>query len=87
MLKTVRCETLCCCVSRFYCTSSKAINKCREGCCEKCLEVTFQEESSTFSETDSVIWESKSERTENSSTEANSISSDVCNLLRIINTN
>ena len=74
--KRVKEETLCCCVSRFYCTSSKTLDKCREGCCGKCAEVIIQEESSTSSESDPEIWESKSETTEKSSTDDSKVSSD-----------
>ena len=34
--KQVKSESLCCCESKFYCTSSNTLQKCQTGCCGKC---------------------------------------------------
>ena len=36
--KRVKHSDQCCCVSKFFCTSSKNVDKCKNGCCGKCLE-------------------------------------------------
>ena len=35
---------LCCCVSKFYCSTSKTLESCPEGCCGKCLIVISVDE-------------------------------------------
>ena len=46
-------STLCCCVSKFYCSKSTNLDKCIEGCCGKCL-IDEKESSSSESYTDSA---------------------------------
>ena len=56
--KTIKIETLCCCVSKFYCTTSTNLEKCSEGCCRKCSNINQEEEPSTSSESNSDSWQS-----------------------------
>jgi hypothetical protein len=57
--KIVKCSSLCCCESKFYCSTSTDLEKCREGCCDKCKQED-QEESSA-SDTPSADFESSTE--------------------------
>ena len=45
---------LCCCISKYFCSSSKNIDKCKKGCCKKCQEEQslFEEDSSEKSRLD-----------------------------------
>ena len=38
-------SSLCCCVSKFYCTTSTTKEKCQEGCCRKCESNSSEEQS------------------------------------------
>ena len=55
-------STLCCCVSKFYCSTSTNLEKCNEGCCGKCL--IEEKESSSSSESDTGSAASSEEDTE-----------------------
>ena len=78
--KTVKWETLCCCVSKYYCTSSTNLDKCSKGCCGRCLEVICEKDPSVSSESDSeslgTDLDSEFETTEKSSSDKGSDSSD-----------
>ena len=54
----VKHSDLCCCVSRFFCSSSENLHKCKNGCCEKCLE--DQDENENYSEEDNSVEDSPS---------------------------
>ena len=36
--RRVKYSDLCCCVSKYYCSTSKSVDKCQEACCGKCNE-------------------------------------------------
>ena len=36
--RLVKHSDLCCCVSKFYCSTSTDLEKCKQGCCGKCEE-------------------------------------------------
>ena len=79
----VKHSDLCCCVSKFYCSSSTNLEKCVEMCCGKCKEETSEHDTSCSSlefdlDTDErVTTESESESCSNA--EMNSSSCDNSN--------
>ena len=45
--RLIKQSDLCCCVSKFYCSSSTTLEKCEENCCGKCKKDRFEENSSS----------------------------------------
>jgi hypothetical protein len=77
--EVVKQSDLCCCVSKFYCSSSTTLDKCVEKCCGKCKEENSETDSSCSSldfdlDTDETVT-SESEMESKSNAEMNSSSS------------
>ena len=76
--EVVKQSDLCCCVSKFYCSSSTTLDKCVEKCCGKCKEENSETDSSCSSldfdlDTDETV-SSESELESKSNAEMNSSS-------------
>ena len=49
---------LCCCVSKFFCSTSTDLEKCKEGCCGKCeVEIVSGLESSQIGTDEMQVFE------------------------------
>ena len=69
--KLVKFSDLCCCVSKFFCTSSTNLEKCKEGCCGKCSSTILENELlSSESESESYSWFESDSETDNKSSES-----------------
>ena len=68
----VKNSDLCCCVSKFYCSSSTNLDKCQDGCCGKCLAKTSEViDSSSDCETEtSSEWNTNSDSTKKTESES-----------------
>ena len=73
--KVVKKSALCCCVSKFFCTSSTNLDKCLDGCCGKC-KAELPAISDTLSESSESSDDESSSASESSSSECANLSED-----------
>ena len=62
--RLVKHSDLCCCVSKFFCSTSTNLEKCRQGCCGKCEEGKYsslESDSGTDDEDEDIHLEEESE--------------------------
>ena len=65
----VKVSNFCCCVSKFFCTSSTNLEKCKKGCCGKCNREILQDELPSSESESNSGYESDSESSSKSISE------------------
>ena len=84
MWNVIKNSVLCCCVSKFYCTSSTNLDKCVDGCCGKCSAKTSEVAESSFdieSETSSESETNSDKTSKTKSGSENNVEDDFFNNL------
>ena len=84
MWNVIKNSVLCCCVSKFYCTSSTNLEKCVDGCCGKCSAKTSEVAESSFdieSETSSESETNSDKTSKTKSGSENNVEDDFFNNL------